>query len=133
MKTIDVTLKGETPLMLHNIRLADPLDPFAVQMKEITSKKKKTEADHAAIARIEWEGGMYFDPKAGPFLPTWNVIRSLRDGAALTKRGKDIMRAVMIADPVAPILYDGPRTLDAMWAAGFRDRRAVSEIGRAHV
>lgn len=129
MNTIEVTLKGQTPLMLHNIRLADPLDPYTVALKEVTSKRKKTDADHESIARIEWEGGLYYDPSVGPYIPGWNIIRSLRDGAALSKRGKDIIRAV-VCDSVVPIIYDGPRDLDGMWAAGFRDRRAVG-VGTA--
>src|SRR5690606_25719622 len=70
-----------------------------------------------------------YDPSVGPYIPGWNIIRSLRDGAALSKRGKDIIRAV-VCDSVVPIIYDGPRDLDGMYAAGLKDRRAVG-VGTA--
>ena len=47
--------------MMHNARLANPLDPLVQEIKKLTGKRKKTEDDLLQIARLEWEGGFYFN------------------------------------------------------------------------
>lgn len=113
---VRVTLKGTAPLLVHNIRLANPLDPFARAMKHVSSKRTKTEDDYIELARLEHEGGLYFDPVVGPYLPGQNIERSLQDGAKLTKSGKKIERGLFISDDIVPILYEGPRTVKGLWA-----------------
>lgn len=49
---LDIT--GTAPLLMHNSRLADPIDPIVRSMKKITGKTKKTEDDHAETARLEF-------------------------------------------------------------------------------
>lgn len=134
MNTITAELRGTTPLMLKSDRTVDPFDPYAVKMKEITDKKtKKTDADVRMLRRLEWEAGLYFDEEIGPYVPGWNVIRCIQDGAKMSRKGKDVIRGVTGPD-VVPILYKGPRTLDAMYEAGdgrrFVDVRRVVNNGR---
>jgi len=67
MKTLDqVTYrigngKSGTPLMLKNNQTVDPLNAYAKAMKRLTSKRNKTDEDHAQMGRVEWEGSLYFD------------------------------------------------------------------------
>jgi hypothetical protein len=131
METIKVILRGETPLMLKSDATVDPFNPFTMKIREITDKRgKKTESEQRALRRIEWEAGLYMDEKLGPYVPGWNVIRSLRDGAALSKKGRDVLRGVITSEKIR-LEYEGPRTPDAMYDTGkFIDvRRVVAKGG----
>ena len=66
---VRLSIEGTAPLLMHNIRLADPLNPIAKAMKAISSKRKKTDDDLAQLARLEFEGGLYVLPDLGPYLP----------------------------------------------------------------
>ena len=46
-------------MMIHNNRLANPLNPYVREMKKLTAKRNKTDADVIEISRLEWEGGLY--------------------------------------------------------------------------
>lgn len=124
METIKFKLEGQSPLMMHNGQLANPFNEHAKRMKEVTVKRKKTEDDQHVLMRLEWEGGLYYDPQIGPYEPAENLESMINDGARLQKRGQDVERAVYVFDKKSAVLYDGPRTVDAMWKAGtFLDYR----------
>lgn len=123
---IRITLTGDGPLLMHNEQLANPFNPLTKAMKELTSKRKKTEDDLNAIMRIEFEGGMYFDDKIGPYVPTWNIRKCFVEGGRINKLGKHIERALAVGASRAPLQYDGPRTVEGLWARPeFRDVRSV--------
>ncbi len=138
MARLLVTLDGRTeagggPLLCHNERLADPLDPFTMEIAKLAAQRKKTEAIHLEIARLEFAGGLYFDEAdgLGPHVPTWNIVRCIQDGATRFKLGKDIVRALIPVTEKTPIEYEGPRDVDAMWNDGrFASRKGVGISGR---
>lgn len=115
MKTLKTTWTGIRPLILHNGRLADPLDPHSRALKEISGKRKKTDADHEQMARIEFEGGLYFDDEAGPFMPSDCLEACIQAGAKKSRIGKDVAAVVFVQDDVVKIDYEGPRTVEGMW------------------
>lgn len=129
---VRIELKGRSPLVCHNIQLADPDNPVVKEIKALTSKREKTEDDRRAIERLEWFGGIYLAPGIdGPVMPTANLRRCLNEGAKITKHGKSLVRALSFADLAVPILYDGPRDLETMYAdAAFRYRAPV-KVGTA--
>ena len=61
MERIEFTIKGQSALMMHNIQLANPLNKYVKELKPLTSKRNKTDADLEEISRIEWEGGLYME------------------------------------------------------------------------
>lgn len=123
---LEVVLVGETPLMMHNPRLADPLDEIAAQMKEITSKRKKTTADHHDIAHLEFIGGIYWTEELGPYIPSHAILRCFNEGAKVSRNGRNVNRAVRIKGTEIPLEYDGPRELDILAKdVSFQDRRSV--------
>lgn len=123
-------LEGRTPLLMHNVRLADPDDPIVRQIAGLTAKKKNmTDADRLEVSRLKFLGGMYYDPDTGPYLPAENLFASLIEGARRTRKGKDVEGGVIWLSDKAPLQYDGPRDPDALWNGGdspFVDRRMVS-------
>jgi hypothetical protein len=129
-----IALEGTKPLLMHNARLANPMDPYAKAMKEISGKRKKTEDDHAELARREFQGGLYYDEKLGPCIPERMLFATMVEGARLLKRGRDVERGFIGFDAANYALdYDGPRDRDALYEdVRFVDVRSV-KVGQARV
>jgi hypothetical protein len=129
MKTFDayaVTIGGER-LMMHNEQLANPFNEYAQELRKVTHKKNKTLEEYEEAARIEFQGGLYFDEKKGPFFPAHCLAKMLNEGARRRKLGKQVEQNVIVPDEVNPVLYEGPRTRDGLWKAKarFADQRLV--------
>lgn len=128
-------ITGIAPLIMHNGRTRDPLDFYAKELKKLTGKRKKSDEDHLAIARLEWEAGFYWNEQLGPYIPSRPLRKLLIEGARKSKDGK-IVEAHVTASGPAQVLYKGPRDdLDKLWAAGangdgsfgtFVDRRVMT-------
>lgn len=123
-----IVCTGTRPLLLHNVRLASPLNEHAKKLKALNSKRVKTDDDRLDIARAEFEGSLYWDEEIGPYLPAQNLYAALRNGARITKAGKKIERGLVITDFMLPLIYRGPRSVEGLWADGsskFVDVRSV--------
>ncbi|HEX2578660.1 MAG TPA: hypothetical protein VHK88_20115 [Aquihabitans sp.] len=130
---VRISIEGTAPLLCHNIQLADPLNPIAKAMKAISAKRKKTEDDHEQLARLEFEGGLYLAPGVGPYVPGVNIEKSIVEGARITKQGKQVERGLFVTDNEVPLLYQGPRAVEDLWAdVNFRSSMAV-KVGQARV
>lgn len=125
-----ITFTGTAPLLMHNSRLSNPLDPATKALKKVTGKRQKTDEDHETIARLEFAGGLYLDPDVGPYIPGENIARALVDGAKLTKMGVKVTRGVFISTDVNPLSYNGPRDEGGLWNTGWRHMASV-KIGTA--
>ena len=146
------TDSGGTPVVMHNPRLADPLDPFSREIAKISKKRGKTEADYLEMALLEFVGGMYHDgtdewlrknkdveeilllqdpttnggKNIGPYIPGEVLLRSIQAAARQHKLGKSIERGLSPVTLKAPLQYEGPRDLDELWQAGrFALRKSV--------
>lgn len=58
-ETLKVQLIGKNAIILHNGQTADPRNHFSKAIKEISSKRKKTDADLDQLALIEFMAGLY--------------------------------------------------------------------------
>lgn len=125
MDTYTVSIEGTTPFMMHAPTTIDPLNQITRDLSAVTSKRSKTIDDHARVARLEWEAGMYFDDESGPYIPSEMLEACIRDGGKHRKLGKEITRSVFVTDSLIPIGYEGPRDIDGLWDNGFSDRRPV--------
>ncbi len=131
MQTIKVRITGTTPLIMNSDRGCNPMLDAVKAHKEITGKRKKTDEDHAQIARNEWELAMYFDPKIGPYMPAMNMRAALVGGAKFNKLGQAVKRSTTPMMERLPVEYDGPRTLDTMFKrSDFVDCRSVGVNGK---
>jgi hypothetical protein len=133
---VKLRLTGITPLILHNIRLADPDDPVVRQIGALTAKKKAmTDADRLRVGWLKFVGGMYHDEVVGPYLPATHIFASLIGAARKTRKGQDVEAGVIWLADKAPLEYEGPRDPEKMWEDGgspFVDRRMV-RVGQARV
>lgn len=134
MIEVRISLVGTSPLLMHNVTLADQDCEPAKAWAQISAKRKKTEKDRADIARIEWFAGLYLAPGVeGPVLPTKNILRSLVDGGKVTRQGVVVTRALTPLDMFSPLAYEGPRDPQALWDSGRFIDRSVVNVGKSKV
>lgn len=133
MATVRVSITGTHPLLLHNQRLANPLDPHTRELKALTSKRKKTDDDLAEMLVVEARGAAYETPEGLIGLPDANIWRSMQEAAKAYKGGKNVSRAV-IYDPVrvAPLVIGGEHVMveDYLARPGSIDYRPVGVMGK---
>ena len=126
---LNLRLISNGPMLMHNGQSADPTNPYARAMREITLKRtNKTELDEVKLSKLKFMAGLYFD-ETGPYLPAQNVFRSLIEAGAMTRAGKKIERGVQIVQLKALLEYDGPRDIEGLWGDGnskYVDRRMVA-------
>lgn len=132
MKQLKVKFVGVSPLLMHNGRLANPLDAATRSHKALTSIKKKTDADHEAIIKSEWMGGLYWNEEIGPYIPGMNFDAAFKNAAKLQKLGKQFGQGVMVVEDEVKLSYQGPRDREGMFSAGYLDVRGV-KVGMARV
>lgn len=131
LRTVSYRLRSSSPLMLHSGQLADPLNKWSKSLKQISSKRKKTDADLEEMARLEFLGSLY-TTASGPAIPADNLAAMLIAAAKKSREG-DLAKTGVFVEDHAMIEYDGPRDPDAMWKAEtFRDTRGV-RVGTARV
>lgn len=124
---LSLELTGTSPLLMHNIRLADPDDEFAAEMKRITSKRtNKTKQDRDDLARLEWHGSLYIE-NGGVVFPSAGFKRCIRDVATIRKSGKKVLQGVLLTSPMyVPLRHDGPASVEELWENDiYRWRTAV--------
>ncbi|WP_213740423.1 hypothetical protein [Bradyrhizobium sp. dw_411] len=113
IETIRLRITGTKRLVMHNGRLADPLDPITKDLARLTSKRSKTEADHQEISRVEWFGGLWLhDGK--PCIPAEALMATFVQAAKTRKKGEEA-KVGLIVDHHAAVDYDGPTDLDKLW------------------
>lgn len=120
-------IMGDLPTLMHNGQLADPRNEWAVAIKQITSLRKKTDAQMEELARLEFMGGLYCNGE-GPYWPRANLKSMLVSAAKLSKNGKNVGLGVIVKED-AKLMYKGPRDPQELWEAGFYLRAGAGNRG----
>lgn len=141
-KTTDVyTIEGIRPLLLANGRAADPLDEFAVAMKEIRElRTKRTDDDYLRERELSWLASIYYDPEIGFYMPSANIDQMLIDGAKKSTKGTVMKTGVECAHPHVLIRFPripncpDEKDLDAVQAdKRFRFERRVKGASNSRI
>lgn len=133
MKKLHVTMNGTSPLIMHSPKCVNPLHPISIEMKKLTSKRKKTEEDLKNISDLEWEAGVYWEDSIGLYVPNECISKSLLEGAKMNKNGSAISKYVFVVDPMIPLDIGEPQDYNKMKVDNrFRDVRSVV-VSRARV
>lgn len=131
METLKLKIVGTSPLMMHSDRLANPLLAESKAHKALTSKRKKVDEDHLAIAKSEFISGCYWHADEGFFIPGANLDATFLGGAKLQKLGVHWKRGALVLEQRVKLLHDGPNTPEKLWAdPRFIDCRGV-KIGQS--
>lgn len=127
---IRFVLQGTSALLMHNPQMVDPDFEINRQIKALTAKRKRTDEDNRAIERLEWYGGLYLEDGV-VVQPTSKIRKCLIETARISKQGKQVERAVTISSVYAPLVYQGPRDIDAIYAdSKFTSRLSVGVNGK---
>lgn len=136
MATLKLKLSGPS-LIMHNGQTADPRNRYSKAMKEISGKRKKTDADLDELARIEFLAGLYLN-SGSIVLPDHVIEAALVAGAKKTKMGTVAKMAVFVDGP-AELNFDGnpghidEDSLQQMWEGGEHHITAGVKVGMAKV
>ena len=130
-QTLRYQLTSSAPLLMHNGRMANPTDKFAKLMKQISSKRTKTDADHEEMARIEFLASLYMAAE-GPIIPSYVLDAVLVNGAKKSKEGMSAKSGAFCLEH-AILEYEGPRTADELWADEQFRHVSIVRVGTAKV
>ena len=108
MNQVKLKICGITPLITHNNQTANPLNEYSKAIKSLTSKRKKTDADHQEIARIEWEAGLYLE-NGVVVMPARCIEATFLAAAKKSKDGKKWQSGAIIDEDFCEIKYNGPK------------------------
>jgi len=111
--------------------MADPTNKFARSLKQISSKRTKTDADYEEMARIEFIAGLYMS-STGPVIPQ-NMIDAVTVAGAKKSKNGQVAKAGCFALGHAKLEYDGPRTVEGLWADERFHFSAIVKIGTARI
>ncbi len=112
---VKVEMIGRTALLMHNVRLANPLDSVARELKKLSAIRRKTDDIYEQMAHLEFLGGLYISERLGPYLQGNQLHKAWIEGARLSKNGRQVERGVLIDEYEVPLLYKGPRTAEELW------------------
>lgn len=114
MQRLKFRLTSESPLLLHNGQTADPLNKFSKMLKQVSSKRGKTDADFEEMARIEWYASLYLDQNR-VCLPAEVLEAAFVNGARKKKLGKQAQAGLFVVHN-AILEFDGSNlTVDELW------------------
>lgn len=129
---ISIEVTGTSPLLMHNPRMVDPEFELNRQIKALTAKRKKTDEDMKQVEKLEWYGGLY-EQDGIVVQPTSKLRKSLVNAAKISKQGKSIERSLSFGELNVPLIYEGPRDIDQLFAdKRFHSRLSVG-IGNKRV
>jgi hypothetical protein len=132
-KFFRVSIRGLSPLLMHNGQLADPLNQFAKAMKAVSGKRKKTDADLAQLADIEWKGGLYVNADGMPAIPSRCIEALIAKGAARSKEGKQALSGVFVESDGLLDFERSGKSIDEMCADPFFRLTVGVRVGQSRV
>lgn len=127
LQQVQCHIRGIVPVIVHNDQAADPFNEFCVAIKNVSGKRKKTDADHLELARLEFLASMYVDQDGEPCIPGENIEAMIIAAISKSKSAnkKDASSALMSFGNFK-LIYNGPKNPEELWGnKKFVDRRAV--------
>ena len=112
MKQIKFKITGITGIYLHSDAAVDPLGPHSKAMKQISSKRNKTEADHEQLSKLEFSASLYWDDTDGVILPAKMLRAVIVAGSKKDKNGPVVSAGVLPAGH-AKLIYPEHETISA--------------------
>jgi hypothetical protein len=112
-KRLTFKIRGVSPLVMHNGQLADPLNKHSKEMRKISGKTKKTEADFEQLAKLESFGSLYLHNGA-PCIPGEVLEAGFIEASRKNRRGQQA-KAGIVSDGFWPLEFGGPKSPDDLW------------------
>lgn len=122
---------GTKPLLVHNVRMANPLDQWKRALKALTDDKKKSKTDEGLleILKVESRGAIYETEDGLVGMPMDNIYSTIQEAAKSFKRGADIERSLLYEPIVVPLIVDGRTWKVEEYLTGGADHIDVRPVG----
>jgi hypothetical protein len=128
---VSYKLTSDCPMIMHSGQTADPRNKWAKAIKQISGKRKKTDADYEEMARLEFSAGLYMG-KDGPIIPAANLDAMIINGAKKSREGVTAKSGVFALGDMS-MIYTGPRKVDDLWEEEEFRFSALVRVGQARV
>jgi len=115
-RSLKCKITGVEPLLMHNGQLANPLSKGTQELKRLSGKRNKTDADLWELAHTEWFYSLYLE-NGKPIIPAEVCEATLIEAAKKSRRGKQAKFGLRVAEN-GLLVYDGPEDLEALWNDG---------------
>lgn len=128
MKTIKFRMVGTTALMLNNPQTVNPMNSYAKAIKEITSKRSKTDEDQQELLHLKFLASCYWTDKGKYIIPSNMIAKSIESGAKENKLGTKFQRSVFIIGDSELKFAENGCTPEELWenhSEKYVDVRAV--------
>lgn len=153
MRDITIKVTGLSELLMHNSRLANPMDPAAKELNAAHAEWKRAKTDEAfyEMARSEFYGAIYHYEAEGTLIgPYWSTDAfhaCLKNaGAKVVKKGRVTFKNFVAAgllpgeSDINPLAYSGsrrgqpvPRALPELWADEHYRFIKIVRVGTAKI
>ena len=114
IETVKATLVGVAPLLMSNVRTADPTNEWAIRLKVLSAIRNKTEEQLAELKRVEWWARLITNEKGAPSITADHVLAAIVCGAKKAKLGETAKAAVFETDAFYPLSYEGPKNMEKL-------------------
>lgn len=132
-KKLSYRLQSECALICHNGQLVDPLNRYSKMLKPITSKRSKTDADLAEIARIEWYASLYLNESKCICIPSDVFEATLINAAKKLRLGNQAKAGLFVVDHLS-LKFDGSDLpIDELWERDQNRLTKAVRVGSAKV
>ena len=124
----ELHLVGATPLLMSSGEADRESDTY-VAYRTLSKKRGKTVEDESRLREFESYTRLYYDAEVGIYIPGKNIKELLRSAATKWRKGEDVKRSLIVPDYRLPLIYDGPKTPEKLWDAGYSYVAMVSNAG----
>lgn len=124
----ELTLTGESPLLMSSGEVDREGDTY-IAYRQLSKARNKSIEQETRLRELEWYTRLYFDAEIGPYIPGKNVKEVLRSAATKWRNGENVKRSLVVPEYRIPLIYDGPRTAEELWAEGYRYTTMVANAG----
>ena len=115
MKRLTYTVTGRNDIRISNPQGVDPLNDYAIRMKEFTNvhASRRDEQHYLAQRTLEVESKLYWNNELGVYVPTTWIMESIaKESFAQVKVSKAKMRGgVFMASDKIKLNYSGMETV----------------------
>lgn len=142
-------LMGVSPMIQHNGRGADPLDPVVRLMRRLTDLKGKAKTDEVLekMSRVEWVLGLYHNGEdiidtqklavsvskgSRVIVPSMMIEAVINAGARKTKQGKRVTASVIVPDD-SVLDYQGSNDINKLSNDRGSVLRVSVKVGQSRV
>ena len=113
INNFEITIKGITPLIMHNGAGASPTDPrelpgflkkemgcgtFLEATKNLSKKRGKSEEDHAKLAKLGFYSSLYLNAVGKIIYPSKCLEKMIHEQSKETKQGRVVQRGVIVPE-----------------------------------